>query len=101
MKRSPVAMLCSLVLGTALAMMKKRAARMLNSSTLAHDGECSLACAGNALVVLVSSIIYYVDPYCWYTDSAAALLLSFVFIRHGLSTVKVARDPLFSGSCKH
>lgn len=78
---------------------KKTVARELDSSTVAKDADCSLACIKLSGVLLAGSLLYALTPALWWADSAAALLLAFLIGREGLETVRAAGRPDFSGGC--
>lgn len=78
---------------------KLKAAQSLGSSTVKKDADCSLACIKLSIVLLIGSILYWVMPSLWWTDSIAALILSYFIGREGWETVEAARDVNFTGGC--
>ena len=78
---------------------KKKVAKSLNSSTMAKDASCSLACIKLSFILFAGSLLYMAMPTLWWADSAAALLLS-IFIGHkGIETIKATRKKNFVGGC--
>ena len=78
---------------------KVAAARALDSSALASDAACSLACIQLSVVLLAGSLLFWALPALWWADAAAALLLALLIAREGLGMVRAARDPDFGGGC--
>jgi divalent metal cation (Fe/Co/Zn/Cd) transporter len=78
---------------------KRAVARALDSSTVAKDAVCSLACIKLSGVLLAGSLLYWLSPKLWWVDSAAALALALLIGREGLETVRAARRADFSGGC--
>ena len=78
---------------------KRRAARALDSRTLASDAACSLACMKLSAVLLAGSLLYLLAPRFWCADAAAAIVLAFLIAREGWEMLQAARRPEFSGGC--
>lgn len=78
---------------------KRRAARTLDSRTLASDAACSLACMRLSAVLLAGSLLFLLSPRLWWADATAALVLAFFIAREGWEMVQAARRPEFSGGC--
>lgn len=78
---------------------KLQAARALDSRTLEGDAACSLACIQLSCVLFLGSLVYLVAPALWWADAVAALVLAVFIGREGLSTLRAARRPDFSGGC--
>lgn len=82
---------------TAMWLAKRTLARSLNSSALAADAVCSLACARLSLVLLTGSAVYKAHSSTWWADAAAALVLSLFFLKEGVQLIRHALSPSFSG----
>ena len=78
---------------------KRKAAQALDSRTLAGDAACSLACIQLSGVLFTGSLVFAVVPAFWWADSVAALVLALFIAREGLSGIRAARNPDFSGGC--
>ena len=78
---------------------KLRAARALDSATLAADAACSRACIQLSGVLFLGSLLFLVAPALWWVDGAAALGLALLIGREGLGMVRAARSEHFSGGC--
>lgn len=78
---------------------KRRAARVLDSRTLEGDAACSLACIQLSLVLFVGSLVFQLVPRLWWIDSVAAMVLSSLIAKEGISGIRAARNPEFSGGC--
>lgn len=78
---------------------KLRAAKALDSRTLEGDAKCSLACIQLSCVLFAGSLIYWIAPNLWWADAGAALILSAFIAKEGISAIRAARSPDFSGGC--
>ena len=78
---------------------KLRAARALDSATLAADAACSRACIQLSGVLFLGSLLFLVAPALWWVDGAAAMGLALLIGREGLGMVRAARSEHFSGGC--
>lgn len=78
---------------------KRRAAVALDSRTLEGDAACSLACIQLSLVLFCGSLTFLLFPTMWWADGAAALILAAFIAREGLSMIRAARNPAFTGGC--
>ena len=75
---------------------------MLDSSTMASDAQCSLACIKITLVLFTGSLLYMLWKGGWWLDSAAAIILGILFAKEGVDMILWARSENFSGGCcKH
>ncbi|MFH1812233.1 MAG: cation transporter [Pseudomonadota bacterium] len=91
--------LVSLSFMFALWWAKRQAARILDSSTLAQDAACSLACIQLSSVLLLGSLLFALSPALWWADAVAALALALLIAREGVGAVRAARREDFSGGC--
>jgi divalent metal cation (Fe/Co/Zn/Cd) transporter len=89
----------SLVFMFGLWKAKRRAARALDSRTLEGDAACSLACIQLSLVLFVGSLGFLVLPALWWADALAALAIAVLIAKEGLSGIRAALHPEFSGGC--
>lgn len=83
---------------------KLKVGHALDSSTVLKDAACSLACIKLSVVLLLGSVVYLLLPQLWWTDSAAALLLSIFIGKEGWETIEAARKEDFDGGgcgCSH
>ena len=81
-------------------LVKRYLAQKIQSSCLASDATCSLACALLGGVLLIGSIIFIVDPSVWWIDAAAALALSLFIVREGFFMIRNACSADFEiGGC--
>lgn len=78
---------------------KLRAAHHLDSRSLEGDAACSRVCIQLSGVLLGGSLLFTLWPSLWWADSVAALALALLIAREGLSTIRAARRPDFSGGC--
>jgi divalent metal cation (Fe/Co/Zn/Cd) transporter len=78
---------------------KLRAAKGLNSATLAADAACSLACIQLSVVLFTGSLLFLLAPALWWVDAVAALALALLIGREGLGMVRAARSASFTGGC--
>jgi divalent metal cation (Fe/Co/Zn/Cd) transporter len=78
---------------------KLRAARALDSATLAADAACSLACIQLSVVLFAGSLLFLLAPALWWVDAVAALALAMLIGREGLGMVRAARSASFTGGC--
>ncbi|CAG8550473.1 15342_t:CDS:1, partial [Acaulospora morrowiae] len=76
---------------------KKYLAVKLDSSTMASEAQCSLACIKITGVLFCSSLIYLIWQRAWWIDSAAALLFSIFFAKEGYGMVRWATSKSFNG----
>jgi divalent metal cation (Fe/Co/Zn/Cd) transporter len=74
-------------------------AKALDSSALASDAACSLACIQLSTVLFVGSLIYWAAPALWWVDATAGLALTLLIVREGIEGIRAARRPDFSGGC--
>ncbi len=105
-RQAPETTLAGIVISTAsLSFMvylwraKKRVAVALDSSTMASDAACSLACIQLSVVLLAGSLLFAVAPALWWADAMAALGLAALIAREGVEMVRASRKPEFSGGC--
>ncbi|CAG8459793.1 15694_t:CDS:1 [Funneliformis mosseae] len=81
---------------------KKYLAKKLNSSTMASEAQCSLACIKITLVLFLGSILFMIWKKGWWIDSTAAIILGILFAKEGVDMIMWARSKNFSGGCcKH
>lgn len=78
---------------------KAAVAIQLNSAAMKSDADCSLACIKLSGVLFVGSIVFLLLPSLWWLDSVAAIALAALVGKEGLSTVRAANHPDFSGGC--
>ena len=78
---------------------KLRAARALDSATVAADAACSRACIQLSAVLFLGSLLYLVVPALWWADATAALILALLIAREGYGMVRAARSECFTGGC--
>lgn len=78
---------------------KKRIAKLLDSSTVESDANCSLACIKLSGVLFIGSIIHIFLPQIWWADSVAALVLTYFIAKEGLEMIANAGKENFSGGC--
>ncbi|CAG8482501.1 11761_t:CDS:1 [Acaulospora morrowiae] len=76
---------------------KRYLAVELDSSTMASEAQCSLACIKITGVLFCSSLFYMIWQRAWWIDSAAALLFSIFFAKEGYEMVKWATSNNFNG----
>ncbi|GES77165.1 membrane protein [Rhizophagus clarus] len=81
---------------------KKYLAKMLNSSTMASEAQCSLACIKITFVLFLGSLLYMVWKGGWWVDSTAAIILGILFAKEGVDMILWAKSKNFNGGCcKH
>ncbi len=78
---------------------KRQAASALDSRTLRGDAACSLACIQLSVVLLIGSLVFLLAPSLWWADAVAAIGLSAFIAKEGVSSIRAALDPDFSGGC--
>ena len=78
---------------------KQRAAKVLDSRSLEGDAACSLACIQLSTVLFAGSLTFLLIPALWWADAAAALLLAVFIAREGISGIRAALQPDFTGGC--
>lgn len=78
---------------------KVKAAKALDSRTLAGDAACSLACIQLSLVLFAGSLVFLAFPALGWVDAAAALVLAAFIGKEGLESIAAARRPGFTGGC--
>ncbi len=78
---------------------KRRAARALDSRTLASDAACSLACMKLSAVLFAGSLLFLLAPRLWWADATGAIVLAFLIAREGWEMLRAAIRPDFSGGC--
>lgn len=78
---------------------KQRAAKALDSRSLEGDAACSLACIQLSAVLFAGSLAFLLAPVLWWADAAAALLLALFIAREGVSGIRGALKPGFTGGC--
>ncbi|CAG8446051.1 13610_t:CDS:2 [Funneliformis caledonium] len=78
---------------------KKYLAKKLNSSTMASEAQCSLACIKITLVLFLGSILFMIWKKGWWIDSTAAIILGILFAKEGVDMIMWARSKNFSGGC--
>ncbi|MBU6375757.1 MAG: cation transporter [Bdellovibrionales bacterium] len=77
---------------------KKKVGTALNSKTVLSDADCSLACIKLSVVLFCGSLVYQLSPLLWWSDSIAALMLSWFVLREGVEMIRHARSDDFDGS---
>ncbi len=78
---------------------KQRTAKALDSRSLEGDAACSFACIQLSAVLFVGSLVFLLIPALWWADAMAALVLSAFIAREGISGLRAAMNPDFSGGC--
>ena len=78
---------------------KVRAAKALDSATVAADAACSRACIQLSAVLFTGSLVFLVTPALWWADAVAALILALLIAREGFGMVRAARSACFTGGC--
>ncbi len=78
---------------------KQRAAKVLDSRSMEGDANCSLACIQLSTVLFAGSLAFLLVPALWWADAGAALLLSVFIAREGVSGIRAAMKPGFTGGC--
>jgi divalent metal cation (Fe/Co/Zn/Cd) transporter len=78
---------------------KLRAAKGLDSATVAADAACSLACIQLSLVLFAGSLLFLVAPGLWWADAAAGLLLAGLILKEGVTMIRAAQSECFTGGC--
>jgi divalent metal cation (Fe/Co/Zn/Cd) transporter len=78
---------------------KLRAAKVLDSRTLEGDAACSLACIQLSSVLFLGSLGFLLWPALWWADAVVALAIAALIAREGLSGIRAALNPGFSGGC--
>lgn len=78
---------------------KRAAASALDSRTLEGDAACSRVCIQLSLVLFAGSLLFLLSPSLWWTDAVAALVLAGFIAKEGLSGIRGALKPGFTGGC--
>jgi divalent metal cation (Fe/Co/Zn/Cd) transporter len=78
---------------------KLHTAKGLDSSTVAADAACSLACIQLSMVLFAGSLLFLLAPSLWWVDAAAALGLALLIGREGFNMIRAARSEGFTGGC--
>lgn len=78
---------------------KRKAARAMDSRTLEGDAACSLVCIQLSGVLFVGSLLFALSPVLWWADAVAALVLAALIAREGISGIRAALHPDFTGGC--
>jgi divalent metal cation (Fe/Co/Zn/Cd) transporter len=78
---------------------KQKAAKTLDSRSLEGDAACSLACIQLSTVLFAGSLVFLLVPMFWWADAVAALLLSAFIAQEGISGIRAASKPDFTGGC--
>lgn len=89
----------SLALMAYLWRAKLQTAKALDSATLEADATCSLACIQLSGVLFAGSLLFLLVPTLWWVDAAAALGLALLIGKEGISMIRAARSPGFTGGC--
>ncbi|CAB4480284.1 unnamed protein product [Rhizophagus irregularis] len=108
-KRQPETAIAGLIISSIslsfmgfLWLSKKYLAKMLNSSTMASEAQCSLACIKITFILFLGSLLYMIWKGGWWLDSAAAIILGVLFAKEGVDMILWARSKDFNGGCcKH
>ncbi|RGB32179.1 Co/Zn/Cd cation transporter-like protein, partial [Rhizophagus diaphanus] len=108
-KRQPETAIAGLIISSIslsfmffLWLSKKYLAKMLNSSTMASEAQCSLACIKITFILFLGSLLYMIWKGGWWLDSAAAIILGVLFAKEGVDIILWARSKNFNGGCcKH
>jgi hypothetical protein len=106
MRESPETTLPGIIISVAsislmvtLWLVKRWLARVLDSSAMKSDAKCSLSCLQLSVVLFVGSLVSKFVPVAWWIDSAAALLLTVLFVKEGVEMIRYARSEKFNGGC--
>lgn len=78
---------------------KCQAAAVLDSRALQGDAACSLACIQLSGVLFAGSLLFWVAPALWWSDAVAAIALAVFISKEGISMIRAAGRPEFSGGC--
>jgi len=78
---------------------KLRVARALDSSALASDAACSLACIQLSAVLFAGSLLFWAMPSLGWVDAVAGIGLALLIAREGLEGIRAALHPDFNGGC--
>ena len=78
---------------------KRAAAAAVDSRTLEGDAACSLVCLQLSLVLFAGSLLNLLIPALWWADAAAALVLAGFIAKEGISAIRAASNPGFTGGC--
>ncbi|RHZ59919.1 hypothetical protein Glove_360g52 [Diversispora epigaea] len=87
----------SIVCMLAVYMAKRYLAAKLDSSSLASEAQCSLACIKITGVLFASSLVYMIWENIWWVDSVAALIFSTFFAKEGYVMITWATSESFTG----
>ncbi|CAG8534518.1 22412_t:CDS:2 [Rhizophagus irregularis] len=103
-KRQPETAIAGLIISSIslsfmgfLWLSKKYLAKMLNSSTMASEAQCSLACIKITFILFLGSLLYMIWKGGWWLDSAAAIILGVLFAKEGVDMILWARSKDFNG----
>ncbi|EWS73948.1 cation efflux family protein (macronuclear) [Tetrahymena thermophila SB210] len=78
---------------------KNKISKVLNSSAIAGDAACNLACIKLTIVLLIGSIIYTFWKGGWWIDSSMAIILALFFLKEGYQMLKWGLSKNFTGGC--
>ena len=78
---------------------KTRVADALGSTAMRSDASCSLACIKLSAILFVGSSIFLLDPFLWWADAVAALLLSILVAKEGFDIINSARKGEIASCC--
>jgi len=78
---------------------KQRAARALDSHTLMGDAACSRACMQLSAILFAGSLTFRLAPALWWADAMAAVILSLFIGWEGITGIRAACRPDFTGGC--
>ncbi|KAL4446510.1 hypothetical protein ABPG74_001251 [Tetrahymena malaccensis] len=78
---------------------KNKISKVLNSSAIAGDAACNLACIKLTLVLLIGSVIYTFWKGGWWIDSSIAIILALFFLKEGYQMLKWGLSKNFTGGC--
>lgn len=97
----PGIIISSVVIGIMLSLwfVKRWLARVLDSSVMRSDAECSLACVYLSGVLLVGSLVFKVAASAWWVDAVTALLLALLFAKEGVEMIRYTFSEDFKGGC--
>lgn len=79
--------------------LKSKVAVTLNSSSIAGDAACNLACIKLSIALLGGGIIFEFWSDGWWIDSGVAILLSIFFFKEGYEMLKWGCSKKFDGGC--
>ncbi|KAG9293272.1 hypothetical protein G9A89_010643 [Geosiphon pyriformis] len=90
----------SLLIMLLLFIVKRVLAKKLDSSAMASEASCSLACLKITIVLFLGSLIYRLSSKTWWIDASAALILGCMFAMEGVDLVIWSNSKAFHGGCK-